>query len=204
MKTIAVVATAAMVLAGCQDGKPVSVALPAAPPSEAQKCIEGKIASLTEARDLLAAGEPWKAHLRVNFCAGLLDDAEYRAVAHATETATRKKDLGDATLPAARRLLALDQLTKLDPDFAAAQAPLKARLEAIEAEAAQKLKAADAARRRNQGVSLGMTPDDVRASSWGAPRKINRTINQYGTREQWVYDGGYLYFRNGVLESISN
>jgi hypothetical protein len=204
MKILLVVATSVVVLAGCQEGKPVSVALPAAPPSEAQTCINGKVAALTEARDLLAAGEPWKAHLRVNFCAGLLDDPEYRAVAHATETATRKKDLADETLPTRARLQALDQLGALDPQYAAAQAPLRSRLEALEAAETRKAKAADAARRRKEGVTIGMSQEDVLASSWGRPQRVNRTTTEYATSEQWVYPGGYLYFRNGRLEAVSN
>ena len=39
---------------------------------------------------------------------------------------------------------------------------------------------------------------------WGKPRKINRTITEYGVREQWVYNGGYLYFKDGILTSIQN
>ncbi|WP_421954714.1 hypothetical protein [Polaromonas sp.] len=54
-------------------------------------------------------------------------------------------------------------------------------------------------------ASIGMTSEQVRASKWGAPNTVNRTTAAYGTREQWVYRGrGYLYFRNGVLESIQN
>jgi hypothetical protein len=56
------------------------------------------------------------------------------------------------------------------------------------------------------GVRLGMTPKQVvETTSWGKPNKINKTTNQFGTREQWVYgDGNYLYFTNGVLTSIQN
>jgi hypothetical protein len=39
---------------------------------------------------------------------------------------------------------------------------------------------------------------------WGKPQKVNKTINGYGTSEQWVYDGGYLYFDNGKLTTIQN
>lgn len=60
-----------------------------------------------------------------------------------------------------------------------------------------------AAKKRN-GVNLGMTDQDVLDSSWGKPRKINRTTNAYGVSEQWVYDGGYLYFKDGVLTSVQN
>lgn len=60
------------------------------------------------------------------------------------------------------------------------------------------------AEKRRNGVSIGMSEQDARDSSWGKPRKINRTTNAYGVSEQWVYDGGYLYFKNGVLTSIQN
>lgn len=58
--------------------------------------------------------------------------------------------------------------------------------------------------KKREGVSLGMSQEDAVDSSWGKPRKINRSIGSYGTHEQWVYDGGYLYFENGVLTSIQN
>lgn len=75
---------------------------------------------------------------------------------------------------------------------------------------AKRAKVADAeskrirAEKKRNGVTIGMTEQDARDSSWGKPQKINRTINAYGVSEQWVYDGGYLYFKNGVLTSIQN
>ena len=41
-------------------------------------------------------------------------------------------------------------------------------------------------------------------SSWGKPRKVNRSTYTFGVHEQWVYDGGYLYFEDGKLTSIQN
>jgi hypothetical protein len=58
---------------------------------------------------------------------------------------------------------------------------------------------------RKQGVQIGMTAERVRFSSWGRPNKINRS--QYADQveqEQWVYSGGYLYFRDGILTGIQN
>jgi hypothetical protein len=65
-----------------------------------------------------------------------------------------------------------------------------------------------------QGVSIGMSEDDVLASSWGRPTKVNRTTSANGYSEQWVYRGfqgkylslpsKYLYFRNGKLTAIQN
>ena len=62
----------------------------------------------------------------------------------------------------------------------------------------------DKADKKRKGVSLGMSQQDVIDSSWGKPRDINRTIGSYGTHEQWVYGGGYLYFENGILKTIQN
>ena len=69
---------------------------------------------------------------------------------------------------------------------------------------AKKQAALELAAKKLEGVSIGMTAADAVASSWGKPRKINRTTRANSVREQWVYDGGYLYFDNGVLTSIQN
>lgn len=57
---------------------------------------------------------------------------------------------------------------------------------------------------KKSGVLLGMSPEQVIGSSWGKPRSINRTTGSYGTHEQWVYGGAYLYFQNGGLKSIQH
>lgn len=54
------------------------------------------------------------------------------------------------------------------------------------------------------GVSIGMTKSEALASNWGKPNDINRTTTANGTEEQWVFDGGYLYFTNGKLTAIQN
>ena len=64
---------------------------------------------------------------------------------------------------------------------------------------------AERARKKSEGVRPGMSPEDVLASSWGKPQKINRTTRASGTHEQWVYStGNYLYFDNDVLTAIQN
>lgn len=56
---------------------------------------------------------------------------------------------------------------------------------------------------RKRGVLIGMTKEEVLGSSWGRPERVNSTHRANSTTEQWVYPGGnYLYFRNGVLDSI--
>ena len=64
---------------------------------------------------------------------------------------------------------------------------------------------ADAKKRRHEGVSIGMSHEDVFASSWGRPQSVNNTTTRYGLHEQWVYGGhNYLYFENGKLTTIQN
>lgn len=53
----------------------------------------------------------------------------------------------------------------------------------------------------NGRIWIGMT-DEMATESIGKPRKVNRTVTQYGDTEQWVYSSGvYLYFTDGVLTS---
>lgn len=62
---------------------------------------------------------------------------------------------------------------------------------------------ADKARRKKEGVSLGMPQEEVLMSSWGKPERINVTTTASRRREQWVYgSGNYLYFEDGVLTSV--
>lgn len=64
---------------------------------------------------------------------------------------------------------------------------------------------AECARTRKDGVSIGMTADMVKCSSWGKPNSVNTTTTVYGVSEQWVYGGrSYLYFKDGILTSIQN
>lgn len=51
--------------------------------------------------------------------------------------------------------------------------------------------------------SIGMTTEEVLASTWGEPEKINRTTFSWGTFEQWVYEGHrYIYLDNGIVTAI--
>lgn len=50
---------------------------------------------------------------------------------------------------------------------------------------------------------IGMTEDEVWKSTWGRPKDTNTTTTEFGTTEQWVYDRGYIYFRDGKVTRIS-
>jgi hypothetical protein len=59
--------------------------------------------------------------------------------------------------------------------------------------------------KKKGGVSIGMTTQQVLASSWGKPNDIHRTTTATVSREQWIYGGrNYLYFVNGKLTAIQN
>lgn len=55
---------------------------------------------------------------------------------------------------------------------------------------------------RRGGVSVGMTANQVLASCWGKPEKVNATITAGGRREQWVYGSQYVYVDNGTVTAI--
>lgn len=52
--------------------------------------------------------------------------------------------------------------------------------------------------------AIGMTESEVYASTWGTPKKKNRTETANSVREQWVYDEGYIYFEDGRVTSIQD
>jgi hypothetical protein len=77
------------------------------------------------------------------------------------------------------------------------------RAEAAELAAREQAERAKLARR--PGARIGMTSRQVlEGTNWGKPERVNRTLTKLGVSEQWVYDGGYLYFDNGRLTAIQN
>jgi len=50
---------------------------------------------------------------------------------------------------------------------------------------------------------IGMVKEEVLNSLWGKPQDINKTITEYGTHEQWVYDiDRYVYFDDVIVTGI--
>jgi hypothetical protein len=65
--------------------------------------------------------------------------------------------------------------------------------------------AKERAQRKKEGVSIGMTAQEVLQSTWGRPQSVNRTHTVRGTHDQWVYPGSnFLYFEDGVLTTVQN
>ncbi len=60
---------------------------------------------------------------------------------------------------------------------------------------------------KERQIKIGMS-EGALIASWGSPRKKNRTVNQYGVREQYVYGTlnkyskpTYVYLENGKVVS---
>lgn len=64
---------------------------------------------------------------------------------------------------------------------------------------------ADLARRVSEAIKgrqliVGMTTEQA-VQAWGEPKRKTVSGGEGGSREQWVYEGTYVYFKEGVLVS---
>jgi hypothetical protein len=155
---------------------------------------------------LLKAGRFESAAQAIGDCHNLLNDSALKEMVATAEQRHYFGIVNDQKQTPADRLWALEVLMQHHPEKAKGYEKLHAQLlaqrEQAEKVAKRKADAEDAARRKKEGVSIGMSKREVLMSSWGKPRGVNTTVYPGGTREQWVYDGGYLYFRDDVLVSI--
>ena len=95
-------------------------------------------------------------------------------------------------------------MANIDKNEKALQVKAKIEEEKAKKEEARRI-AKEKAERKKQGVSIGMTKEEVLQSMWGKPNDINRTIGEGYENEQWCYDGyNYLYFEDGILTTIQN
>lgn len=108
-----------------------------------------------------------------------------------------KPDQAGAALAPCRMVVASSEVEALIAKVAVAESAQARKIAAAQG-------AAEKARRKKEGVHIGMSRQEVLDSSWGRPEKVNRTTTALGTREQWVYSGGYLYFNGDTLTTIQN
>jgi len=180
--------------------------------AEVAACRNERAALVSKYEALITERKYWEAARSINNCAEALKDNELKALIAKAETQEYRTVATDQKRTAKERVEAIEALQKWYPESAVDVVPMLSSLQAkasAQAEAERKkAEREDLARRKKEGVSLGMSADDVLKSSWGKPRKINRTAFSASGREheheQWVYDGGYLYFENGVLTSVQN
>lgn len=140
-----------------------------------QQCEQGKVALLQTVSKLTADNKLDEAKLAFAICRPLLTG----------QTATEVSQTLDAALDARNQRKEADDSAKAE-------------------KLAAKLAADEKSRRKREGVTIGMTEQEVLDSSWGAPEKRNKTTTKRGTDEQWVYGSNYLYFRDGKLRAIQH
>lgn len=167
-------------------------------------CSADRAKKLEAYRADMAAGLAWRASNHIRYCATQTKDEELLRLTKEAERSDANKTVRNTSATTADRIKAAERLVAwggpgLD-EVVLLQKKLEVQLQREEKAQAKLV----AQRKKSEGVRVGMSEEDVLASSWGKPERINRTVNQYGHSEQWVYgSGSYLYFKNGTLETVS-
>lgn len=61
----------------------------------------------------------------------------------------------------------------------------------------------DEAAKKPKEPRIGMTAEEVKKSTWGEPKSINKNTYEWGVHEQWVYsDYNYIYLEDGIVTAI--
>lgn len=167
-----------------------------------QDCLASATATQAEYAALMTDKKFSDAASLIRPCSKVLADEKLTKLVRNAEIAGYMTSINNTKLSARERSQAMYSLARDYPDLGAKYVEEAHKLSA---QADRQDEATERKRKRSQGVVIGMTRDDVLASSWGKPQRVNTTINARGTREQWVYGGrNYLYFENGVLTTIQN
>jgi hypothetical protein len=151
---------------------------------------------------LMAEKQYWEASLKLRKCSELLGRANLKEKADSADILERQTIINNPKSTQREKANAMEVLARDYPAQFSGLAPKIAEItHKLDAQETKRIKA----ERRKNGVSIGMTMEEVQDSSWGKPQSINRSTYSTHTREQWVYGGrNYLYFDNGVLTSIQN
>lgn len=172
-------------------------------PTAEDRCRAERDSQLAEYRDNMAKGLPWQAAAVIRSCSAILRDPELRALVDVAELEDAVKTAKSEAQPTSHRLQAIRRVVAAAPDREGEFSKLKARLEKVIEREEERQRKLVAQSKRSEGVRIGMSKDDVIASSWGRPESINKSIYSFGVHEQWVYGGrNYLYFEDGRLTSI--
>ena len=143
----------------------------------------------------------WAASLQVAPCEILKDGNDYVAMRREAEKRHYENEILVSKNDLARKYSAVDKLIDAGHPVSTELAQQSRRFYESEF---KKAAAAEAKRRRSEGVTIGMTEKDVLASSWGKPERVNTTTRASGESAQWVYGRSYLYFKDGLLVTIQN
>jgi hypothetical protein len=185
---------AAQTKAAQQKANDESAARVAAAKAERVKRCEAQLVNWQASFDALYSAKDYKgAAESIRECANVAAIADPRKAAlKRAEAQVLIGQATDKTRPLQQRIA---DLRWLELHHAEEYSPYRALAASLQRTADLEAKAEQrriAAEKRREGVSIGMSQQDVLDSSWGKPRKINRTTYSWGTKEQWVYDGGYL------------
>lgn len=156
------------------------------------ECVTNVAALMGMANQAMLDGKALQALAILAPCRQENASAEFTALIKAADDAVALQN----TKAAAVAALVASEQAKAD----AAQA----KIDKISSAAAEK---AAKVQRKKEGVSIGMSAQQVLESSWGRPDNVNTTTTANGSREQWVYGRyrrGYLYFSDGTLTTIQN
>jgi hypothetical protein len=133
-------------------------------------------------------------------CATRLQDEALQAKVRQADIASYMEVINNPKALPFDRATSMQQLARDYPELGK---PYEARAKQLFEQAERQAAAAGKAQRKREGVAIGMTAEDVLASSWGRHERVNRTITASGEREQWVYPGfNYLYIVNGRVAAI--
>ena len=170
-------------------------------------CTAKREGLVAEYNRLVSDGNPSGAANLLKLCGSALQDAELLAKTKAAEVTSHKNAVNNRSASRVERVASIDAFSHVYPIEAKEFEHLRDRLQAEETKNSdfrvRQFMQKELARRKSEGVSIGMSEEEVRQSSWGRPEKINQSVYSFGTKEQWVYSiGNYLYFENGRLTSM--
>jgi hypothetical protein len=161
-------------------------------------------AKLVEYQDLINLKYYSLASLKLIGCSVRFPE-KYKDLADEAEVKSYEQVINDKNKSSQNRLDDLNKLIERFPIQAKKYEELKKSLGiSVEKERkASEIKLANL--KKSQGVSIGMTQEEVLASNWGKPSRVNKTTTARRSSEQWVYgSGSYLYFEEGLLVSIQH
>lgn len=172
---------------------------PKATTFDLQKACAGD--RLQKYQELMQEKSYWLAGLQLTPCSTLANNPEYKQMEMAAELAHYQNEIAVSGSDKTRKMAAVNSMVLRGHPV---KDSLVVELRQYEKAEMARAKAADAKLRKSQGVSIGMTYEEVLASSWGRPTRVNKTTRATSETQQWVYDGGYLYFENGLLRTIQH
>ncbi|MDQ0193080.1 hypothetical protein [Paenibacillus wynnii] len=159
---------------------------------------------ITEERNHVEFTDEFKNELNT-----LLDKKDYSTVADKTLILQSGNEEIDAYYSFAKAMISYLEYDREEAGFYFDSIPRKYNLEFAERYMKDTMaineqrRQIENAKYANQPPAIGETKEQLKTSSWGLPKDINKTITENNISEQWVYgDGKYVYLENGIVTTI--